>query len=92
MYDHDMLTKRELLTKHRNDESSMCTVVYVIVHVCIRGIEEWAMYIIDSPLPVTFSPELFHSSSRMCGSLVLTKLLHTRRAKKPYEGPSDRGR
>ena len=53
MYDHDMLTKRELLTKHRNDESSMCTVVYVIVHVCIRGIEEWAMYIIDSPLPVT---------------------------------------
>ena len=54
MYDHDMLTKRELLTKHRNDESSMCTVVYVIVHVCIRGIEEWAMYIIDSPLPVTY--------------------------------------
>ena len=22
-------------------------------HVCIRGIEEWAMYILDSPLPVT---------------------------------------
>ena len=75
MYDHDMLTKRELLTKHRNDESSMCTVVYVIVHVCIRGIEEWAMYIIDSPLPVTFSPELCHSSSRMCGSLVLIEVI-----------------
>ena len=32
----------------------MCTVVDIEVHVCIRGIEEWAMYIIDSPLPVTF--------------------------------------
>ena len=82
MYDHDMLTKRELLTKHRNDESSMCTVVYVIVHVCIRGIEEWAMYIIDSPLPVTFSPELCHSSSRMCGSLVLIEVTTHETSKK----------
>ena len=83
-----MLTKRREAMSH----VKMCTVVDIEVHVCIRGIEEWAMYIIDSPLPVTFSPELCHSSSRMCGSLVLTKLLHTRRAKKPYEGPSDRGR